>query len=87
VSVSLRAEALEWREVGGEVVALDLASSRYLAVNESGAALWPLLAQGSTRPALAAHLQATFGVDAERATADVDAFLADLAARGLLAEG
>ncbi len=86
MTVRLNSGAVEWREVDGEVVVLDLARSKYLAVNESGSALWALLAAGATRDALVARLRDGFGLAPERAAADVDAFLADLAGRGLLAE-
>ena len=35
---------LDWREVEGELVALDLRESRYLAVNRTGQVLWAALA-------------------------------------------
>ena len=82
--VRLRREQLEWREVEGEIVALDAGASEYLAVNATGATLWPLLAEGATREQLAARLVEAFGVDLERAAADVEVFLDSLETRGLL---
>lgn len=82
--VRLRADRLEWREVEGEIVALDTAASEYLAVNRTGAVLWPLLAAGTTREALASALAGSFDVAPEAAAGDVDRFLAELEARGLL---
>ena len=84
--VRLRDEKLEWREIDGEVVALDGQQSEYLGVNRAGAALWPLLASGTTREALVARLSESFGLDPARAAADVDAFVGSLAERGLLAQ-
>ena len=81
----LRDGELEWREVEGEIVALDLRESTYLSVNRTGTVLWPRLAAGATRDELLAALTASFDVDAEAAGRDVDAFLAALRARGLLA--
>jgi hypothetical protein len=83
-TLRLRQHALEWRQVDDEVVALDLDTSRYLATNRTGALLWDQLAAGATREALIAKLVATWEIDAERAAADVDAFLAVLDDRGLL---
>ena len=80
----LRPTALEWREIEGEVVAVDLQKSVYLAANRSGAALWPALAQGTTRDALVSRLVDEYRLDPERAAADVDAFLGALAEQGLL---
>jgi hypothetical protein len=81
----LRDGALDWREVEGELVALDLRESRYLAVNRTGKVLWAALAEGATREDLAERLDETFGIERSRAERDVDAFIADLDSRGLLA--
>lgn len=80
----LRPEALEWRGVDDEIVALDLDRSEYLHLNPSGAALWQRLVSGATRPQLVRHLVDAYGVAEDRATTDVDAFIADLAAKRLL---
>jgi hypothetical protein len=80
----LRSAALEWRPVDGEIVALDLDRMEYLDVNRTGAGLWLLLRDGTTRPAMARYLVETYGVDQERADSDVDDFVTDLAAQRLL---
>lgn len=80
----LRSQQLEWREVEGEVVALDLRQLRYLGVNRSGAVLWPALVEGATRAELVELLVARFDVDPRQAAADIDAFLSVLADRQLL---
>src|SRR5438309_10719329 len=82
----LRAETLEWREVDGEIVALDGVSSNYLSANSSGALLWQELApaRGATREELVAALVAAYDIDAGQAAADVDSFVAVLDANGLL---
>ena len=79
----LRGEGLHWRRVDDEIVVLD--GSRYLSINASGVALWPLLAEGADREALVRRLVDEFGIDSARAGVDVDAFLEDLGAKGLLA--
>lgn len=76
--------AVEWRHVEGEVVALDLRDSMYLGINEAGAVLWPLLAEGTTRADLVDTLAERFALEPDRATADVDAFLTMLRERDLL---
>jgi hypothetical protein len=81
----LRTDDLSWRELDGEVVALDGESSVYVATNRTGTALWRLLADGSTRGLLIDELVDSFGIARDRAEADVDAFLADLRTKGLLA--
>jgi Coenzyme PQQ synthesis protein D (PqqD) len=83
--LQLRSDELSWRQVDGEIVAVDVAASAYLSANPAGAILWQMLAEGTTRDALAARLVETFGIEHERADADVGAFLAALASRNLLA--
>ena len=80
----IRPGSLEWREVEGEVVALDLRNNTYLAVNRTGAAIWPALVSGADREALGRELTQTFAIPEERAAADLDAFLAELAEQDLL---
>ena len=81
----LNADAVSWREVDGEVIALDLAGSMYFATNASGALLWKSLAAGTSREELVALLVEGFELAEETARADVDAFLDSLVAQGLLA--
>ncbi len=82
----LRAGAVSWREVDGEVIVLDLETSAYSGVNASGTVLWSLLAGGTTRAALEHALVDRFDVDRGRAAADVGAFL-DTARAQRLIEG
>lgn len=82
--VKLRSQGLDWRLVEGEVVALDVDRSVYLSVNPTGAVLWPLLAEGAAPEALRARLRDACALDEGRAARDVDAFVADLRAQGLL---
>lgn len=83
--VRLREEALVWREIDGELVAVDVGASTYLGANPSGTILWQLLADGASRQQLADALVERFGIDADRARADADAFVDSLDSRGLLA--
>jgi hypothetical protein len=85
-TLRLRSEELEWRDIEGEVVALDLRTRAYLAVNESGARLWSALASGATRDQLIDLLVRTFEIPREQATADVDAFIEMLARQDMLVE-
>jgi hypothetical protein len=83
-TLRLREDAVRWREIDREVVAVDLESSTYLSTNESGVRLWRRLAEGATTEQLVDELVAAFGIDRERATADVRSFLEPLEARNLL---
>jgi len=83
-TLRIRPDAVEWREADGEVVALDLRTSTYLGVNETGAALWPALIEGATREQLVGRLEDGFGIDRGRAERDLDAFLNSLREQDLL---
>lgn len=80
----LRRKGMTWQSVEGQVVVLDLQHSIYFAANRTGALLWQVLAEGTTRDALVALLVETFDVAPETAAADVDRFLTDLNDRCLL---
>jgi hypothetical protein len=80
----LRAEDLVYQESDGETVLLDLRTSTYLVVNPTGTVVFPALVDGATREQLLESVVDAFDVGAERAGADLDAFLADLEGRGLL---
>jgi coenzyme PQQ synthesis protein D (PqqD) len=82
----LRPGALEWREVEGEIVALDLRRSVYLAVTKSGALLWPALLKGTSHRELVTRLCERFEIEEDVASADVDAFLGELTEHDLLEE-
>ncbi len=75
---------ITWREVDGEIVAVDVNTAEYLTMNGSGAMLWKALAPGATKGELAACLVGTYTISAEQASSDVDAFLGVLHDRGLI---
>jgi len=80
----LRPGALQWREIEGEVIALDQDAATYLAGNATATLLWRALSDGTTRAKLIAVLTEKFDIDDERAAADVDEFLQALRSRNLL---
>lgn len=80
----LRAGALRWRAVDGEVVAVEEDTSVYLAGNRAAGLLWPLLAAGCERADLISCLTQRFGITEAQASSDVSAFLEVLRSRGLL---
>jgi hypothetical protein len=81
----LNETAMSWREVDGEIIALQHASSEYLSTNGTGVLFWRSLANGASREQLIGLIVSEFGIDDGRATADTDAFLDALAEHGLLA--
>lgn len=80
----LKRDPLEWREVDGEVVALDVEAAEYLAANPPGALLWRLLAEGASREELVEALVSRFDVDEATAARDADSFVATLRERDLI---
>ncbi len=68
--------------VGSEAYAPD----RIMTLNETGAFLWRLLEGGAERDELLARLTAEYAVDADTAARDLDAFLARLREKALIAE-
>ena len=79
-------EGLTWREIDGEVVAVDAVKSTYLSANPAGSMLWDALSRGATRDGLADGLAERFGIERERALEDVDRFLDELRREELLQE-
>jgi hypothetical protein len=80
----LRTADLHWQIIDGEVIALEARRSHYLAANPAGGILWTALEDGATRSGLAEQLVDAYGIERDRALADVDVYLGQLAAQGLL---
>jgi hypothetical protein len=81
--LKLKAEVV-WREVDGELVALDGEFQNYLGANTSGLLLWEALAHGASRDELVRRLAERFELEHDRAAHDVDAFVAQLREQDLL---
>ncbi len=80
----LRNERLAWREIGGELVVLDLRSSTYFTANSTASVIIRVLVDGASRSELVEALLAEFDFGREALEADVDAFLAVLQRHDLL---
>lgn len=52
--------------------------------NETGTRLWAMIENNQSASDLATHLQAEYGLSAEKAAADTEQFLADLVDAGLI---
>jgi hypothetical protein len=83
--LTLRTDSLIWREIDGEIVALEGRRSMHLSANGSGGMLWRMLAHGATRDEPACELAAAYGIDGATARADTDRFLQLVRTAGLLA--
>ncbi|MDQ6613807.1 MAG: PqqD family protein [Actinomycetota bacterium] len=82
----LNPAAVQWRIVDDEVLALDLRTSCYIAINRTGKQIWPLLVRGTTEAELRDEIARVWAVDPLAAGRDVAAFVAQLEADGLLLE-
>jgi hypothetical protein len=68
--------ATTWRDLDGEIVALDTIDSVYYAIAGFGAVLWPKLVVGASRQELVDKITTTFAqVQPDAASADVDEFI------------
>jgi hypothetical protein len=85
--LKLREGEIATRTFDDEAIVLDLRLSTYLSTNPAGTVLWRELERGATRARLIQALLEEFEVSAERAAADVDAFVNDCSQRNLLDEG
>jgi hypothetical protein len=79
-----RQQDLVCREVGENLIGLDLRSSQYFSLNDTGTELWRMLEHGTTIAALAELLVQAHDLDLSVATSDVEAFVASLRDQGLL---
>ncbi len=84
-TLRLREGSVEWREIDGELVGLQTATSTYFSVNATGTILWRRLADGTTRAGLVAALRERFALPQATAERDVERFLEAVRACGLLA--
>jgi hypothetical protein len=68
-----------------EVIILGLDDSMYYGLTGTGARIWELVQTPRTIDDILTTITAEFDVDRQRAQADLDALLADLQSRGLVA--
>lgn len=71
--------------LGGEVIILGLDDSKYYGLTSVGARIWELLKSPRTIEDILTVITDEYEVDRQRAEADVNALLADLQSRGLVA--
>lgn len=83
--MKLRTEGVSWQEIDGELVILDLERSVYLTTNATGAFLAKRMVDDVTSDELVVELMTEYGIDRDRAQADVESFVAELADKQLLA--
>jgi len=81
---ALNADSLDWKDVGDEIVVLDLETSDCFSLNSTAAELWRGLAAGSSTTELADRLRETFDVDQPTAEADVAQFVSMMSEAGFV---
>jgi hypothetical protein len=77
-------EHIAWRRVGEEIVALDLNSSVYYSLNETGSRLFELLAEKSTVEEAVERVVEEFDIDAGTAAKDARVLTKDLCKEKIL---
>jgi len=75
---------LSWPPVAGELAVYDARDGQYHVLNPSAAAIWAAIAAQTPAAQIVADLAARHGVAIEAMRADVDAFIAEALALGLL---
>ena len=85
-SLSISPDVLA-RELAGEILVLDLRTSLYFGMTGTAARIWQLAEAGESRDGMIAALASEFDASPQTVAGDVDAFLSDLVARGLLVNG
>ncbi|MBI2218842.1 MAG: PqqD family protein [Candidatus Rokubacteria bacterium] len=73
-----------WRTIAGEGVVLSLDTRMLRGLNPVGTRVWELIDGHRAVDDIATEIAREFGVEAERARADVDAFVAELADKHLV---
>ena len=84
MTLRLRTDDLTWQELDGEIVVLDLRSSKYFVINGSGTHLWERLATDASTEDLANELATTYAVSSATAREHAAEFVRDLRHKGLL---
>jgi hypothetical protein len=82
--LNLSPDALS-RELAGEVLILDLRTSLYFGLKGTAARIWQMIEASHDRDSIVSALSREYGAPEDVIAADVDAFITDLLARGLIA--
>ena len=75
------------RQVGDELVILDLKSGNYYGLDPVGARIWQLLTEGMALPQVCDVLLAEYDVSRAALEQDIERLIGDLSAKGLLTLG
>ena len=78
------AEGITWRDIKGELIALELESGEYFSFNEIGRLAWLALAEGRSVGQVVETVLAEYEVSLAQAESDVVAFTQGLLENGLI---
>jgi hypothetical protein len=84
MTLQLRKDDLAWQELDGEIVVLDLRSSKYFVINGSGTRLWERLAADASTDDLADELATAYDLPLATAREQAADFVSDLRHKGLM---
>lgn len=76
--------SVTWRKTGDIGVLLDLETSEYYSLNDTGTFIWEMLDSGTPPESIPAAVAEEFAVSPEKAASDTAAFLKELAELKLL---
>jgi len=80
------AERVAAKEVGGELVLLDLEDGSFFVARGTGPRVWDLVAGGASVEEIVRAVADRYGKAPEEVRADVEAFVSELVERGFLIE-
>ncbi|MFQ5398404.1 MAG: PqqD family protein [Anaerolineae bacterium] len=78
------APGLIWRQLDENTVIVSPEEGKVRVLNGVGSTIWQLLVEKRSKADIEAHLAAHYDVSPEKASEDLQAFLADLGRRGLI---
>lgn len=78
-------EDVVWRDLGEEVVILNLATGIYFSLNKVGRRIWSLIAEQAGSDEVVSKVAQEFEADTSRIQDDFDSLVRELEAEGLVA--
>lgn len=77
-------DKLIWRETDDGIVVVDPNEGKVRVLNGVGSEIWKLVSKQNTKAAIEQQIADNYGISAEQASADIDAFLSQLSERGMI---
>ena len=83
-SVSLNPDVVHTTLADGQAVLLHMQTHKYYSLNRTGSRVWTLLEAGDSLEQVSEKIASDFGIDSERASADVTSLIDALKSAGLV---